>query len=1492
MSQAAPTRPRPTTTTKAAAAPKTRRIVNIRLLVISLAVAAVGGIAGWVWHHYQSNQVAGTFLQRAAVLEQEGKWPQAANYFAHYLQLEPTDTNARLRLVAAVEKSDPTGPGRYRLVTLLYQTLGELPKRDDLRLKLAQQLLSLQEFAGAKTQANKLLASGDQSTKVAARRILALAATAQARPDGLVSIAEAATALRLALADNSGDPEVASLLANTYRMFPALVGSDATPQHADQIMNALVAANPTDVKSLLARYQYRMRFDAQHASGDLEAALKIEPDNVDALLLSADAVLSTRDASRANAAQQSVLRVIELQAQDPRGYLVAARLRGLAGDLRGAAEILEQGRKKLPTVNLDLEYFLASVLLDLGNADQARAITTEFSKELDRWLPELSTAGRINLENKRRLLHGRLALADGDLPRASREFEAIIASSDEAADSAMSLELIVAHDLLANILNQQRRPDLAAVHWNVIAERVPGYSQSAWKAAKASLDAGNTDVAISKLKDVVQLPGAGPEAWLTLLQAQLQLELIRPLAERNWRPFVETLQATRAKFPDRWEWQFAEVAYRAAQNADTGRKKGLDQLKQIEEQFGQNAEVSERLVVWYQQLNDKASVQRVLDGYDQLQPIKVRRAMLRASVLASQGHMPDALALLEEVGAAATPAEASEIKLARLKLLMAAQQFDQASRLASELIDASPKDRQLLVVGLEIALRLGDYATARRWEDLLKNTSSFDNFEWHYYRARRLIGEFARLDGNDRAELERLVESLRSERPGWLPIITLNAQYAAAQGNRRDAIDAYQSAINAGDLRTETLEQLVRLLYLEGRFEEATKYLSRVEADDRQKARFASLAIVAAAQGNRFAEARDLAKQAIEGGSQDPLHYIWLADLEQTAGDRQSAQEIYRTALQKFPKDARVWQAVFAHFVQTAQRDRARQTLQRWTEQVPMTESQKLLVMGQGSEALGNRQAAVDSYRAATLKDPKDTASRYLLARTLASTDVAGAREVLQQALEIDPAQPDARRLMAVLLSASGDERDWTKAVQYLEAGSDGQSNVAATDDDRLKAILLARKGKNRKERIENFTAARRLLVERLERQPADFSDLDRMLLAGVYEQEALLNDQVGPLQAARDTLRPTVDRANVTADALVSYIQFLLRHVQPPEKSKESAAENDLRRVFAEDARLRIDALEQLFARQPGTDRRLSVAAMRMKLLSAEGRQSDATKLLNEVAGQQLTSAKTDGEKAKVYLEAGNLCTQAGAFTAAENWYRQLEKVAPKTYILVAQSLLQQGKSNDAIELCLQQVDGSPSPEMAAVLAQMLTSGRVSTELNRKAMQVIDSALDAERGNVALLMGVAVLRLTQDNDDEAIRMFRRVVELEPKNTLALNNLATLLAERPEQRGEALKYIERAIESVGRLPALLDTQGTILFHLGRHSEAVAALEEAVSGMDSDPRYYFHLAVAYDGAGRQADAQRALETALADGLDKAMLTKGDRELLASLKHTLLTANNRE
>jgi Flp pilus assembly protein TadD len=74
----------------------------------------------------------------------------------------------------------------------------------------------------------------------------------------------------------------------------------------------------------------------------------------------------------------------------------------------------------------------------------------------------------------------------------------------------------------------------------------------------------------------------------------------------------------------------------------------------------------------------------------------------------------------------------------------------------------------------------------------------------------------------------------------------------------------------------------------------------------------------------------------------------------------------------------------------------------------------------------------------------------------------------------------------------------------------------------------------------------------------------------------------------------------------------------------------------------------------------------------------------------------------------------------------------------------------------------------------------------------------------------------------------------------------------------------------------------ILVFAGKPDEAVPLLEEAAAMPQSDPRYHFHLAVAYDRVGEAEKARTALMTAQKGNLERQVLTPLDRQMLAELE----------
>ena len=125
--------------------------------------------------------------------------------------------------------------------------------------------------------------------------------------------------------------------------------------------------------------------------------------------------------------------------------------------------------------------------------------------------------------------------------------------------------------------------------------------------------------------------------------------------------------------------------------------------------------------------------------------------------------------------------------------------------------------------------------------------------------------------------------------------------------------------------------------------------------------------------------------------------------------------------------------------------------------------------------------------------------------------------------------------------------------------------------------------------------------------------------------------------------------------------------------------------------------------------------------------------------------------------------------------------------------------------------------------------------------------------------------------DDAAIALLRQLLEIDPRNAPALNNLAMILARQPASGKEAVELIDRALEVAGAESELLDTKGWIMLEQQRPGDAEAANEEALALPPGNPRYRFHLSLAYDRQGKRDAASRAFLRAVDTGLERELLT---------------------
>ncbi len=145
-------------------------------------------------------------------------------------------------------------------------------------------------------------------------------------------------------------------------------------------------------------------------------------------------------------------------------------------------------------------------------------------------------------------------------------------------------------------------------------------------------------------------------------------------------------------------------------------------------------------------------------------------------------------------------------------------------------------------------------------------------------------------------------------------------------------------------------------------------------------------------------------------------------------------------------------------------------------------------------------------------------------------------------------------------------------------------------------------------------------------------------------------------------------------------------------------------------------------------------------------------------------------------------------------------------------------------------------------------------------ARKKLEGILSAHNDNTTASLWLGNLDVSQGNKDAAIQQFKQVLESDPSNAQALNNLAYLFAESGKQPDEALKYAQKAVELAPDDPNFSDTLGWIFYEKGLYSSAIQYLERAVSKKGTAVSRY-HLAMAYAKAGDLVRGRTTLEAAL-------------------------------
>jgi uncharacterized protein (TIGR03790 family) len=167
-------------------------------------------------------------------------------------------------------------------------------------------------------------------------------------------------------------------------------------------------------------------------------------------------------------------------------------------------------------------------------------------------------------------------------------------------------------------------------------------------------------------------------------------------------------------------------------------------------------------------------------------------------------------------------------------------------------------------------------------------------------------------------------------------------------------------------------------------------------------------------------------------------------------------------------------------------------------------------------------------------------------------------------------------------------------------------------------------------------------------------------------------------------------------------------------------------------------------------------------------------------------------------------------------------------------------------------------APETARRLARADARIGRNDALGAREALVEAAAADDVPGDALNLLAGLHERLNEP--EKAAVIYRRLLERDPNNVAALNNLAYALAVRERRPEEAWPLAERALKLQPGNPLIVDTAAWIKHLLGDDATALKLLEPAARMLTKNPDVQLHAAVLYAAAGRMAEAAAALKAA--------------------------------
>ncbi len=533
-----------------------------------------------------------------------------------------------------------------------------------------------------------------------------------------------------------------------------------------------------------------------------------------------------------------------------------------------------------------------------------------------------------------------------------------------------------------------------------------------------------------------------------------------------------------------------------------------------------------------------------------------------------------------------------------------------------------------------------------------------------------------------------------------------------------------------------------------------------------------------------------------------PEAYALAAEIHQQAGEPAAAQELYAKLVKLDPKNSQGRIAVAMTQIERGNAQQGLEALRALAKSEPGSIRADMALIN----ALQRRQEFDKAMVAIDLLDQKQPGKPQAAVLRGRIETLRGrpekAREAFEQALKLSPGY-----LPAATALAGMDIRDRKpeEAIKRFEAAA--SANPESVEAKLAVIGLRAQKGEKRETLVKQLEA----LVKEFPKEAGPLLSLGSVYLDGAQAAKAVEVAQRGrqafPGNAAFVELLGRAFVANKDLNQALNTFAELGRMQPrspiPPMRQAEVQAK-------LKDTAGAITLLKKSLALKAD---HVPAQIMLASLLVAEGQMAEARQLAKTVQAQRAGESVGWVLSGDIELSARNAAAAAEAYKTA---LAKQESTDGAVKLLRAYRLA--GKDGDAVALESSWTGRHPS-------------------------------------DAGFVFAIADHALASGDVVKAQRLYRKVLELQPDNVLALNNLVWLLNQRsdPEAKTLADKLLGLAPEA----PAVLDTVASVYAKAGQHAKAIELQLKSLSLAPSLHLHRLHLAEIYLAAGKKEEARKEL-----------------------------------